>query len=728
LKNIFAFYLCIICVLQTNAQQTYKWTGLNSNWQLASSWTPSRNIPAANDILIFDGAIIPSGSFLLVNNFAIINDIGQLKIINNAKPLFYASSVHTFKIGAGIVGEDFLLETGSKLTLINSVDNVWDSIILLTGNTGIIADSLVVDGTGTTNIKHSILVKDVYSLVVQSTGTIITQGKFTGSLFGTSITPETGYKGVKFESGSKYINKAGATPFGASQPNSMVDFFFGSFYIHNQNSAISLSGRTYANLTILNTTTTTTEINSDCIIKNNFLVDGISIVFNYSPTIGIASPGNIIVRGDIKNANGGNFLFGANANGYVVLNGTTLQNIGNSGQQEIAFNNIEINNTAGATILNNTTITKFLKLTNGIINTTATTLISLTQTTTQAPIISNTSGIYFNLNNVPVGRPSFGVDNSYINGPLKINCTGGVFAAFPVGAANIHRPLFLNNATGIFTVTYIKAVPPNASFIVNPGIDHVSRIEYWKISVTGANPSAIVELSFDDVNSGGVTNMNDLRVAQKVNVPWFDITASSAFTIGTAGSNGSVISNAITTFTNFTLASSTLQNPLPLFNFKLSITSSFNNNLLQWNALLNENIVNYVIQKSNNTINIEDLFTKPNDINILNNYTHYTVKDDAYYRIKAVKATGEVKYSNWVKTYKNIKIDIYPNPATDYININYSDIGIAKFYTTNGKLLKTICLQKGNNTINIKDYANGYYAIKFFNKLNELISIETFIK
>jgi hypothetical protein len=39
------------------------------------------------------------------------------------------------------------------------------------------------------------------------------------------------------------------------------------------------------------------------------------------------------------------------------------------------------------------------------------------------------------------------------------------------------------------------------------GIDHLSKIEYWAIE-SPAPASAKVELSFDNVNSGGVTDLS----------------------------------------------------------------------------------------------------------------------------------------------------------------------------------------------------------------------------
>lgn len=61
-------------------------------------------------------------------------------------------------------------------------------------------------------------------------------------------------------------------------------------------------------------------------------------------------------------------------------------------------------------------------------------------------------------------------------------------------------------------------------------------------------------------------------------------------------------------------------------------------------------------------------------------------------------------------------INIFPNPAKDYINVN----GLTKnmkgeIFDMSGKLIKEIALQKGDNKINISSFVKGIYVLKYSN-------------
>ena len=91
------------------------------------------------------------------------------------------------------------------------------------------------------------------------------------------------------------------------------------------------------------------------------------------------------------------------------------------------------------------------------------------------------------------------------------------------------------------------------------GIDHISSLEVWTIDGEGENSEAMVELSFDNMHSGGVTDLQTLRVAQlQIDGQWKS--RGNTGTSGSAGAAGSVISESVIPFDQreklFTLASS----------------------------------------------------------------------------------------------------------------------------------------------------------------------------
>jgi len=176
--------------------------------------------------------------------------------------------------------------------------------------------------------------------------------------------------------------------------------------------------------------------------------------------------------------------------------------------------------------------------------------------------------------------------NCFVDGPMKkIGLSNHSHFLFPVGKGNTQRWLSLKDATGDFKVEFVKQNPKTISNTMGLGIDHISSIEYWTINALNS-ATASVELSFNDVNSGGVTDMNALRVAYLKNNIWED-GGNSAYT-GLPGAAGSVVSNNLSSLENpiayFTLASSSsLSNPLPTERVEFNVKNSKEGIAFSWN-------------------------------------------------------------------------------------------------------------------------------------------------
>ena len=131
--------------------------------------------------------------------------------------------------------------------------------------------------------------------------------------------------------------------------------------------------------------------------------------------------------------------------------------------------------------------------------------------------------------------------DTYIDGPVrKLGLAGQSVCYFPVGKENRLRWVKLRDASGDYTVEFFKGDPLSLGKVLDTALDHLSAIEYWSIRST-ANAQASFVLSFDNVNSGGVTNPGDLRVALLKEGRWLN--AGNTATTGTAGSSGSVTSD-----------------------------------------------------------------------------------------------------------------------------------------------------------------------------------------
>lgn len=325
-----------------------------------------------------------------------------------------------------------------------------------------------------------------------------------------------------------------------------------------------------------------TSIGVQPVMVRGDLVIGSGVNYSISFRGGITIKGNLIQHGGIFNIasddestvillgrdliqHAGTITETAAQFPVIRFNGTVNQDMYTAGSITNDVT-IAINNTSGVTLQSALSLPYKLKLENGKVTTTSAKLLTL-----QTNCILEADSL---------------ASNTFINGPLRKEglISSGHFL-FPVGKGDAQRWLALKNATGNFMVEFHKGNPRAISSNYAAGIDHISGIEYWSINADASPaPSANVELSFVDPNSGGVTDINSLRVAQFTGVNWSN-NGNTGIT-GTAGSRGSVTSNATTLFgpsaRYFTLASSDAGNPLPSTFLRCNVRKQNNYSFLSW--------------------------------------------------------------------------------------------------------------------------------------------------
>jgi hypothetical protein len=96
------------------------------------------------------------------------------------------------------------------------------------------------------------------------------------------------------------------------------------------------------------------------------------------------------------------------------------------------------------------------------------------------------------------------------------------------------------------------------------------------------------------------------------------------------------------------------------------------------------------------------------------------------FRYVALDAFTWVKDTNLVlgtSETKSIKKDltVYPNPTNGPLSINTEKASETKIYSMDGKMLKAVQTQKGNNEINISELPKGVYIIKTANESTKVI-------
>jgi len=488
-----------------------------------------------------------------------------------------------------------------------------------------------------------------------------------------------GVGGVVINNGGSFINSSGGSPGTAIVIVDSIRINNGGRFVHNSGNGhasyiaklsraagtengsfefnvpgtssytISLAGRTYGNLKLSSDAAGGTKSYlsngaTSASIRGEFSINaGVNYSLDFTGDLSIL--GQLVNYGNFNLASGSNnnsvkvrqdfYCFGmitetAAGQPVIELNGITNQNLSVNG----TINNsvaLRINNTAGVSLVSAVTLPHKIELVNGRVSTTSLFLLTL-QAGCSIQADSTNS-------------------NSFINGPLrKIGLNNTTHYIFPVGKSIAQRWIALKNVTGDFTVEFFRNSAYSIGTSMGTGIDHVSLIEYWSIDATTA-ATGKVELSFNNVNSGGVTDLATLRVAQFSAGSWTNV--GNTLTTGSAGSAGSVVSSVLNSFgpaaKYFTLASSVSnQNPLPVEWVNFNVKRSANELHFTWQTMPGIIPDYFEIEYSDDGTRFYLL--KKITALMANGSYQYSINDPTpftrYYRLKTVNQQGGRFYSN----------------------------------------------------------------------------------
>lgn len=344
--------LNLLCAFYFNslAQTTYTWNVTRGDWNSPSSWSPARNTPAANDILVFNGSTIPNACATLITT----QTIGKLRIINNANVRFIAKAptqaTGTISRASGnVTGSSTLFTTELKQgDVITNGNTFYGEVSSITSNTAMVVTTLgtltnvpfyfaqslnLSDGTtsaldissgsvltmsdstlvirilngskgsvnGTVrmlNARQRIHAMDSLGLIVGSTGKFITDSSFVGNPF----TQVGGSHSVVFSAGASFQFYIGSNPFALSAPGSKVLFQPGSYYYHYSTGSPSISGRTYANF-VCNTTGNVSGTQNSTLYIDTFVLQQGQFNLTISNIASVTSFNTIQVDGGVLNFN-----------------------------------------------------------------------------------------------------------------------------------------------------------------------------------------------------------------------------------------------------------------------------------------------------------------------------------------------------------------------------------------------------------------------------------------
>lgn len=423
---------------------------------------------------------------------------------------------------------------------------------------------------------------------------------------------------------------------------------------------------------------------------------------NTGNTSGIASSGT---SGSIRTLTA-TFSSGAN----YTYNGTTPQITGVFTTTPTAktLNNLTINNAAGVRLSQAESVNGILTLSNGVLTTTTTNLITVNNSATVT-----------------------GASNaSFVDGPIKK--IGNQSFIFPVGVSGTgYVPIAISapaSTTAAFQAQYIRSGAAALGPITAFGLDHVSYCDYWILNQT-AGASTINVTGYWNTNSpcGGpyVNSLPSLALAHFNGTSWNAWGNSGGVTGNTTA--GTVTWNGVSTFSPFALASTDILNPLPLLLTDFKAQALPNGTVrLSWKTMDEANVNHITIQHSPDGTNWQNAGSVPaqGSFSLENSYsftdlTPFPVKD--LYRLQVVDNDGNLSYSGILVVDlagANTSLLIFPNPATDQVTIRFSGrsgMTILQLLNIEGKLL----LQKnlgssgaGSVSLPVSMYPPGNYLVQ----------------
>lgn len=387
---------------------------------------------------------------------------------------------------------------------------------------------------------------------------------------------------------------------------------------------------------------------------------------------------------------GGSFIrtggFGeleCNHNSTVEYNGTNSQVFAQdagTGTDDFEYNNVIINNISAsipqlsmeglATIPTGANIT----FTDGVIESSVANLLVINHNATASGASSN----------------------SYVDGPVQK--IGHASFSFPIGDDSVYAPIVVDPTAGTttaFRCQYFYS-PPVSQASLAVGINNVSQKEYWNVDRVVTTNNARVTLFWDTTRSGLVTNHNELMVSHFTGGTWVNAGANSI-----TGNNaaGSVQSDVLTSFSPFSLGSSSTNNPLPVELTQFKATANVENKTvdINWSTSSELNNNYFTVEKSQDLIHFEEVATVSGNGTTNETNTYSTIDQNpfegvSYYRLSQTDFNGDKEYfevqmvnfnSNGVSA--NAKTTLYPNPNSgselfiEISNRNLNDLQISVY-------------------------------------------------
>lgn len=675
----------LILSLQAVSQRAYRWVAPDGGWAVPGNWLPERTAPHTGDTLVF-------GDTAYINTFPGTDTVSVVRIETGAVVQWTTASAFKLVVASGMLE----LEPGSELQL--------------SGSGGV---EIHIAGEGSAQINgainctsgpHRLLSVDGGKIYFEA-GAVFRAGTgFTGNPFGTSA-----LNSVVFRADATYISIAGANPFGAAAPSTVLLFDPGSVYRHQRATAPQLSGRSFGYFEVAAAASYNLSLPQDVVIHNDLIVAEGQFLFRPS-----GGTGNLLLYGNIiQNASGPVQLGQEQWAGEVRLGGPNQHLVSGNNMASLSIHQLVLK--GGDLLLKKTlSVTGRLVFEQGIVYSSDTAMLILEQKATT----SSVGSVYSNLN-----APFSGTNNSYIDGPLlRRSVEPDSVYVFPTGGLGYARPILLSGSSGDVTVSYKGATPPlSASIQPESGLAHISGTEHWEI--TGLTANAHLEVSFLQPVSGGIADVQHLRVAVMQDEQW-SVLPHVAVT-GFPGSNGSVSAN-VSSGTLFTLASTHPASTLPVNTGRIAWKKSDNEFHLHLESSDKEEVVRFQWYSSYNGIqwNTWGRPLRESAFSCAASGPPGNFPDPQYKLIRYLTNGDSSIHRTTVPFAPEPQLILYPNPACEKIFIFFkgsSSKSKIDIVSITGTIVQMVEMRGEKAEIEISHLPKGMYFLHLRNKNKDRI-------
>ncbi|MBS1558665.1 MAG: T9SS type A sorting domain-containing protein, partial [Bacteroidetes bacterium] len=458
----------------------------------------------------------------------------------------------------------------------------------------------------------------------------------------------------------------------------------------------SIGGNTFAGVTTFNNT------NIGIFRLSNTTGDVYTNNVTYNQNSGTIQPayasattyaGNITVNSSSA------MVFGANS-GSMTFNGSGgTQTIAITGAAVPTFNTMTMNTSSGGTVNLNTIVNigKSATFTSGVLTSSGTNYLNF-------------------MNNATTSGAS---NNSYVDGPVRK--TGNQAFTFPVGTGGIYRSIAMSAPvanTDAFTAQFFRGAQAfgGASTYQLP-ILTVSSCEYWILNRTVGASNVFVTLSWNSPDCSGpyITDVTKLLVARWNLTNW--VSHGNGSTTGNA-TNGTVTSSAaVTSFSPFALASSSLVNPLPitLSYFKAVLDNGVAKLVWETESELNNDF--FTLERSADGNVFEPITTLKGagttsvttdysyiDENPLPGISYYRLKQTDFDRHETIAGIAFIENKG-----EGFSFNVYPNPVSSGENLNSNFSGSAIIYDALGQ---PVLMVNSARQMNVSSLSSGIYMVR----------------